>query len=79
MSLRLLNSEEMSKLLELANKSHRPEVIIELSKEIAVEMRAAEKYALDTGVIAPARVQKIVDMKLHLDDLYIDWTRGKIA
>lgn len=78
MGLRLLNSTERSKLLELANRSHRPEAIIKLSKEIAVETRAAEIDTSNTGVINNARVQKIVRMRLRLDDLYADWARGKI-
>ena len=66
MSMKFLNPEEASIVLELASKPYRPKEIIDLKDEIKSEIRAAELNVTITGVIDLVCVQKIVEMKLCL-------------
>lgn len=79
MGIKALSPEEASKLLELAGNAYRPKEIITLRNEIEAETSRAELAALDTGVINPAHIQNITKMKFRLNDLYIDWTQGKLS
>ena len=78
MSHQFLSPEAARRALELAGKPYRPKEIRELKDQIEKETRVAELKCSATGVIDPDAVQKIVGMKLELDNLYADWAEGKI-
>ena len=79
MGLRILNPELSLKIFELAQKPYRPKEIIDLKEEIEAKTRLAELRASFSGVIDTVLVKEIVDMKLRLDGLYLDWAEGKIS
>jgi len=78
MARRFLSHEAAQRALELADKSYRPKEIRELKDQIEKETHVAELKCSATGTIDPDAVQKIVGMKLELDNLYADWAEGKI-
>lgn len=77
--MRVLSSEVAFHALKLAKSSYRPKEIVDLKEAIEGETRAAELNASITDVIDEVRIQKIVEMKLRLDGLYIDYAEGRIS
>lgn len=78
MGMRFLSPEAVLRALELSRSSYRPKEIIDLQREIEIEIRIAELHTSAAGSIDMIRVQKIVGMKLRLDALYADWAEGKL-
>ena len=78
MAVKFLSPEASTRMLKLAEGTYRPKVIIELKEEIEGETRATELNASITGSIDLDRIQSIVEMKLRLDGLYVDWAEGRL-
>lgn len=78
MAHRFLSPEAARRMCELGNKPYRPKEIRELQEQIEAETRVAELKHSATGVVNPKAIQKIVQMKVDLDNLYGDWAEGKI-
>ena len=79
MTMKFLDPKAASNLLSIANSSYRPKEIVNLKDEIEGEIRAAELNTSVTGVIDLDRLSKVVQMKLKLDSLCIDWANGKLS
>jgi hypothetical protein len=79
MAGKFLNQEATQRLFQIAERPYRLPQIVWLRNAIDGEMRAAEMYALSTGVIDFARAMRIVRMKLELDRLYAAWANGLIG
>lgn len=80
MPLRTLSPDEVRKMLEFGQKSYRPREIVEQQERIEATTRALEAKQ-DAGTLGPndhAVILSVVDMKLELDRLYMDWVNGKI-
>lgn len=78
MGLRILNPDEVKRMMELAENTYRPPQILKLKEEIEGEIRVEELRASISGVINPKHIEKIVAMKIELDTLYALWIDGKI-
>ena len=77
MPWRVMSPEASLRALELAQKPYRPPIILALKAEIESEIRLAELAESITGELDPERVKKIVEMKIQLDGLYVDWCNGE--
>lgn len=58
---------------------YRPKAIIDLNEEIERETLALKVSFSTTGTINQKRFSALVRMKLQLDDLYLDWAKGRIS
>lgn len=74
-----MSLKDLERAMELAGSSYRPKEILELQQEIKGETRAAEIFAAVTGKADPAKIQRIVEMRLELDRLYSKWIAGDIS
>lgn len=79
MNAHVMSPDEFFRLVGLQLGKYRPKEIVDLKVEIEGETRALEVNAQVTGVVDEERVRKIVQMKLRLDGLYMDWVEGKIS
>ncbi len=75
----IMSREAALKLIELARNPYRPPQILELKKKIETETRVAELKASATGHIDEEVVQRIVEMKLELDNLSALWAEGNLT
>ena len=77
MPIIVLSSEEVERALKFIDRPQElPEKILRLRSEILEETEKAERKSKERGFIDNGDVNRIVAMKLRLDDLYLQIAQG---
>lgn len=74
----LVNSARTERMAWLMTQP-KPKAIVLCKRRIKNLMKVAEFRQQVTRMTDKELVEKIVQLKLHLDDLYLDWIEGRLS